>query len=83
MDQSGASFSKMTCRGVRKGVGPKYITLRHSGVHTKGDLEKVTIMPTVSAAGTCCKPVIVFPGKQAHFRCVNGTLQTLHSYLPS
>ena len=83
MDQSGASFSKMTGRSLRKGVGPKSVNLKHSRVRTKGALEIVTVMPTVSAAGTCCKPVIVFPGKQAHSRRVNGTIQSLYSYLPS
>jgi len=39
-------------------------------------------MPVVSAAGTASKPVIVYPGKQAHFHRVCGNVQTLHSFLP-
>ena len=39
-------------------------------------------MPIVSASGHAYKPLFVFPGKQAHYRRLNGTTQTLHSFLP-
>ena len=82
LDQSGSSFAKMTGRSLWKGVGPKHTALIQSTVRTKGNLERVTVMPVVSAAGTTCKPVMGFPGKQAHFSRVKGEIQTLHSFLP-
>lgn len=82
MDQSGASFAKMTGRSLRKGVGPRNVALIHSAVRTKGNLERVTVMPVVSASGVAFKPVIVYPGKQAHYRKVSGHIQTLHGFLP-
>jgi len=82
MDQSGASFAKVTGRSLRKGVRPKNMALIHTGVRTKGKLDHVTIMSVFSAAGTALKPVIVFPGVQAHHCVVKGQVQTLHSFLP-
>lgn len=59
IDQLGGSFSKMTGRSLRKGVDPKDVNLKHSVVRSKGVLDRVTVPPTVSAAGTSCEPVIV------------------------
>lgn len=81
MDQSGASFAKMTGRSPRKGVGPRDAVLINSGVRTRGKLERVTIVLVVSAADTAFKRVIMFPGKKAHFRRTNGNLQALHTFL--
>lgn len=39
-------------------------------------------MGLINAAGDVMKPVVVYPGKQAHFRRVSGTVQTLHQFLP-
>lgn len=36
----------------------------------------------INAAGEAFKPVVVYPGKQAHFRRVAGIVQTLHQFLP-
>ena len=82
MDQSGISFAKMCGRSLRKAVTPENIKPVQIAVRTKGNLERVTIMPVVSASGQTYTPVIVFPGKQAQFRRVRGTLQTVHNFLP-
>jgi len=82
MDKSGTSFERMTGRSLQKGIGRRHVALIHSVVRTKGNLDRVTVMRTVSAAGVELKPVIVFPGKQAHFREARGQVQTLHSFLP-
>jgi len=63
MDQSGASFAKMTDRSLRKGVAPLNTTLVHSAARTRGCLERVTVMPVVSGGGVAYKLVIVYPGK--------------------
>ena len=39
-------------------------------------------MPIFSEEGAHFKPVIVFLGKQAHYRPVRGCIQTFHDSLP-
>lgn len=72
MDQSGASFEKMVGRSLRKGVGPRNVALIHSAIRTKGNPDRVTVMPVMFAAGVAYKPVIVSQGEQVHYRCVRG-----------
>ena len=60
MDQSGASFHKMVGRALRKGVASKGEPTVQKTIRTKGVLNRVTIMPVVSASGTSYKPVVVF-----------------------
>ena len=82
MDQSDASFEKMVGRSLRKRYAPKERVLVQTGIRTKGKLDRVTVMPVVSAAGVAYTPVIVFPGIQAHYRRVRGKSQTLEDVLP-
>ena len=72
LDESGVSFKNMAGRSLRKGVGPSGARLQSKAVITKGKLERVTVMCVVNAAGESFKPVIVYPGKQPHFRRVHG-----------
>ena len=82
LDQSGASFQKMVGRSLRKGIGRKGVKLIQKAIRTKGGLNRVTVMPVVSAAGLAYKPIVVYPGKRAHYRIVRGVVQTVQSFLP-
>lgn len=52
MDQNGSSFKKMVGRILRKAIGTSERTLVHRAVRTKENLERVTLITVVSAAGT-------------------------------
>lgn len=85
MDQSGMSFKKMVGRSLRKGFvsnnkGNKSSALQKT-LSAKGNLDRVTIMPVVSACGKAFKPVVVYPGKLPHYRKVNGRFETLSDVL--
>lgn len=85
MDQSGSSFKKMVGRSLRKGMVPsddsaKALALQKT-LATRGSLDRVTVMPVVSADGHAYKPCVVYPGKHAHYRTVNGRKETLHDFL--
>lgn len=82
MDQSGCSFVKMTGRSLRKGVGPRNVALIHTGIRTNGNLERVTVMPVISAAGAKFKQANRLPWQTGHFRRVKRKVQTLHTLLP-
>ena len=82
VDQSGSLFARMVGRSLRKGIGKPGQTLEQSNVRTKGQLDRVTIMPVVSAAGSTFKPVIVYPGKNPHYRKVRGHWQDFTAVLP-
>lgn len=68
------SFCKMVGRALRKGLcsskEKKDILGFQKTLTTKGNLDRVTLMPVVDAAGFAYKPGIVFPGKKQHFRRV-------------
>lgn len=85
MDQSGTSFQKMVGRSLRKGFvnsahKSKNICLQKT-LSAKGKLDRVTIMPVVGADGTAYRPCVIFPGKQPHYRVVNGVHETIHDSL--
>ena len=86
LDESGASFDKMTGRSLRRGVGPssdKSKSITRAGLQTKGRLNHVTVMGVVSADGRAYKPAVVFPGNQHHYRVLaSGKRQTVHDFLP-
>ena len=82
VDQSGSSFARMVGRSLRKGIGKPGQRLQQSNVRTKGQLDRVTIMPVVSTAGSTFKPVTVYPGKNPHYRKVRGHCQELTAVLP-
>ena len=63
VDQSGSSFARIVGRSPRRGMEKPGQRLQQSNVRTKGQLDRVKIMPVVSAAGSTFKPVIVYPGK--------------------
>ena len=81
-DQSGSSFKRMCGRSLRKGYGKKNKKLQQACIRTKGQLDRVTVMPCISASGKAYKPVIVFPGVQPHYRKVRGQYQDMSSVLP-
>ena len=45
-------------------------------------MNRATVMPVASVAGFFFKPVVVLPGRQEHYRRVNGVAQSLHDVLP-
>ena len=69
-DQSGSSFKRMCGRSLRKGYGRKDKKLQQACIRTRGQLDRVTVIPCISASGKAYKPVIVFPGIQPHYRKV-------------
>lgn len=81
MDETGHSFKRLVERSLRKVIGPKGRNLTLHASKTKGNLESVTVMPVLSASGTRYKPVVMYTGKQVHYRKVRGILQTIHSFL--
>ena len=83
MDQSGISFAKMVRRSLRKGIGSSGQTLTQKAIRTSGNLERVTVVPVVSASGNTYTPVVVYPGTQANYRKVRGQVQTVLQFLPN
>lgn len=81
-DQSAAYFAKMTGQSMRKCVGRKNMQLVLIEARTKGNLERLALMPMVSADGALYKPVLVLTEIFSHFRKMNSVHQTLHSVSP-
>ena len=82
LDESGVSFRKMGHCSCRKVVGLENNNFVCSLVRTKGNLDRLTVMCVVNAAGEQYKPVVVYPGKKAHFRRIHGSVETILDYLP-
>lgn len=85
LDQSGMSFNIKLGRSLRRGFvngneKKKELTLQKT-LETKGNLDRVTIMPVVSASGFAFKPCVIYPGKLPHYRKVNNTVETLKDVL--
>ena len=84
IDESGVSFRTMAGKRLRKGITTRDKQYAFSSlVRTKGSLDRVTVLCVVNAAGERFKPAIVFPGKQPHYRRVDGVVETIHSYIPT
>ena len=81
MDQSGCSFGKIIGRSLRKGVGSQGSNLVQKNITIKGDLDRVTTMPVVSAEGKAYTPCLKFPGKTPHYRTVRCEYQTVQHVL--
>lgn len=81
-DETGIILNKSSRRTLRKGVGGAHKTLQQIEIVTKGGLDHVTLMGIVSASGNAYKPAIIFPGKHARYRIVNGNVETMHTCLP-
>ena len=81
MDQSGCSFGKIIGRSLRKGVGSRGSNLVQKNITIKRDLDRVTIMPVVSAEGKAYTPCPKFPSKTAHYRTVRCEYQTVQHAL--
>lgn len=81
-DESGVSFKNLNGRSRRYAIGPRASKIVHTGAKMPGTLDHVTVMSVVSGIGRSYKPVIVFPGRQMHYRLVNGDHQTLLDWLP-
>ena len=72
----------MAGRSLRKGIGVTNQSLVSAAVKTKGKLDRVTVMCVINAAGQEFKPVVVYPGKQPHYRRLGSSIQTVHQFLP-
>lgn len=68
-------------RSIRKGIGKQGTQLIQKALITKVNQDRVTIMPGVFADGKTKKPVIILPGKLAHFRKLKSELQSLRAVL--
>ena len=85
LNECGMSFDRMSSRSLRRGVSHAQggFTLYISGMRTKGRLNHVTLIAVIFAAWKAYTPAVIFPGKQPHFRrLANGSIQTVHTYLP-
>ena len=85
LDECGMSFDRMAGRSLRQGVthSTRQRSVESVAVRTRGNLNHVTIMAVVGADGKAYKPVVVFPGKQPHYRRLeDGRTQTVHDFLP-
>lgn len=82
LDESLISFRNVELKNLRKSVGLRTKPLLNSVASTKRNLDRVTAMPIFNTAGDSYTPIIVYPGKQPHFRRLNGIVQTLHIFLP-
>lgn len=85
MDQLGMRFKKMVGKSLRKGFvdrsrSKKNIALQRT-LDSKGGLDRVTLMPAVSACGKAYTPCVVYPGKQPHYRKIYGRYETLNDVL--
>lgn len=47
----------------------------------KEDLNRVTVMPVISADENAYTPVVVYPEAFSHYRRIHGTLESLHAVL--
>lgn len=47
-----------------------------------GDLELLTVMEVVNAAGKSFNPIVDYPGEQPPFHRVDRKIETIHDYLP-
>ena len=79
------SFERMNRRSLRRGVShaSQQNSIDVAGMRARGNLNHVTMMVAVPANSHAFKPVIVFPGKLPHYRCISsGTIQIVHEFLP-
>lgn len=51
-----------------------------TGIQTKDKLDRLTVIPVIFAASVGYTHVIVFPGKKAHYRHMQGETQTLNEF---
>lgn len=63
--------------GSRKRYWWNDTTLPSRIVHTKRKLDRVTIICFVNTAGEHFMPVVLYQGKQLHFRSVDGGYETV------
>lgn len=63
-------------------MGPANNLQYNVDVSTKAGIKRVTMMGVVSVAEKADKTAIIFPGKQARYRYVNGKPCLLLSYFP-
>ena len=85
MEECGISFDRMKSRSIHRDVtnASQTDSVTTMALCTKGNLKRVTTMAAVSADGRPYKPVVVFKGKQQHFRRVsNFVAQNVHDALP-
>lgn len=68
VDITGIFFKSICSCRLRKDIGRVTKPLYNTEVSTKKNLDPVTTMGAVNAAEIAYKPVIVFPGVQAHQR---------------
>ena len=82
LDETGCNFHRQTGRSLRRGVGPRRDAPVQTLVRTRGKLINITLMPAVAADGTFFKPVVVLPGKKAHYRRVASGYESPIEFLP-
>lgn len=81
-NETGIALSSNCCQPLSKGLGRSKKPIYQMEDSGKGGLNHVTLMYVVSASGMEYKPVIIFPGKQARYRTVNGNVEIMHNCPP-
>ena len=82
LDESGASFKKVTGRSLRKAVTTNSHTAIAVVCRTKGKLDHITVMSVANSAWVTLKYVVVYPGREVHHRVVNRVGQFPQTFLP-
>lgn len=72
MNQTGMYFENMVGRSFRKGIGSEQGEFIQRALKTKENLNRVTLMPMVSAAGKAYTLAVIFPGKTCHYTVSHG-----------
>lgn len=80
LDEYGISFKESGRRVNAKAVGHRGSLLLTTTVKTQ-NVDHVTVMGVICAAGFSFKPICVFSGKQKHFQCVKGKTEGLLTHL--
>lgn len=81
LDQCCVFFRATGRRAKRKMLMKKNTAKLCKTIVKTKNIDHVAIISVLSASGFEYKPVVVYPGVQAHYRKVRGTTDTLHDHL--
>ena len=82
LDEFAVSFKKVTERSLRKALTINSHRAIAAMYTTKGQLDHITIISVVNAAGMTFKYFTVCPGREVHHCVVNGVEQFPQTFLP-
>lgn len=80
-DEAGIALTSGSRRALRDGFGTFKKRIFQIEALVKGMLGHIALLGVVSVSGVVYKPAIIFPGKHARYRILNGNVETMHNYL--